>query len=126
MMFSQTNCGRAGLLAPCQHRVQRVQRRLAPRAAAELPPLGAQEDPAATFPLNQGWSWQRASPKKSLVDIKQDGSATPFALNAIEAIHWASFPLGWLVAGLIIARGGGELNRGRAARPDQYLKLFGS
>lgn len=94
----------AAVRLPCLRR--HSQRLAAPRAAADepLPTLPPMAQPTATFPADQVWSWQHAAPKQSLKDIKQDGTATPFALSCIEAIHWFSFPLGFYVSGLIIAR----------------------
>ncbi|KAG2491306.1 hypothetical protein HYH03_010312 [Edaphochlamys debaryana] len=53
--------------------------------------------PTTIFPETY-FSTQKAPPKQSLVDIGQAGNASAPILNAIEAIHWISFPAGfWVV-----------------------------
>lgn len=48
------------------------------------------------------WSFQKAPPKTSL-NPRQAHDARPLVLNLVEAIHWASFPLGfWILAYLFV------------------------
>ncbi len=49
------------------------------------------------------WQWERADPKLSLKQLKppQDKTADGRILNAIEFIHWASFPIGVAVVGVL-------------------------
>lgn len=54
--------------------------------------------PTLIFP-ELAWGWDKAPPKASLAALPtpQTASAAAWKLNLIEAIHWASFPLGFAV-----------------------------
>jgi hypothetical protein len=46
------------------------------------------------------WAFQKAPPKSSL-NPTQARQARPLVLNLVEAIHWASFPLGFWILGYL-------------------------
>lgn len=46
------------------------------------------------------WAFQKAPPKSSL-NPTQASQARPLVLNLVEAIHWASFPLGFWILGYL-------------------------
>ncbi|MEY2645213.1 MAG: hypothetical protein RLZZ611_1862 [Cyanobacteriota bacterium] len=61
--------------------------------------LGPLELPDCIYP-SQPWACQKAPPKTSL-NPTQARQARPLVLNLVEAIHWASFPLGFWILGYL-------------------------
>eukprot|EP00892_Ulva_mutabilis_P001126 jgi/Ulvmu1/11013/UM007_0193.1 len=55
-----------------------------------------ESDPLVIFPPRM-WVWQRADAKTMLPEA-QKPTAAAWILNVIEALHWASFPLGLYIA----------------------------
>jgi hypothetical protein len=64
-------------------------------------------DSAAKLPATPRWAWNRLSQEQdggtSKEPARNNSNATPVALHCIELIHWASFPLGFVVAYFIFA-----------------------
>ncbi|MFM7264857.1 MAG: hypothetical protein ACKOZW_04555 [Cyanobium sp.] len=59
------------------------------------------ERPELIYPPRP-WAFHKAPPKASL-NPRQAHDARPLVLNLVEAIHWASFPLGfWILAYLFV------------------------
>lgn len=50
------------------------------------------------FPSNPSWGWNKASPKKSLVEIGMAHTASRFMLNLVELVHWAPIIPAFLMA----------------------------
>jgi len=63
---------------------------------ASVSPL---ELPDCIYP-SEPWAYQKAPPKTSL-NPTQARQARPLVLNLVEAIHWASFPLGFWILGYL-------------------------
>ena len=50
------------------------------------------------FPSNPSWGWNKAAPKKSLVEIGMAKTANAFMLNLVELVHWAPIIPAFLIA----------------------------
>lgn len=89
---SYTICRHAPAAHPALARL-----RVVSASAADPEPNPVQSDPKIIFPVSGTWEWQRAQPKQELIEVNQEATAAPWILNIIEAIHWASFPVGLYV-----------------------------
>ena len=50
------------------------------------------------YPENDSWAWEKADPKTSLGQLGLTNPAPQWLLNIVEATHWASFPIGFIIA----------------------------
>jgi hypothetical protein len=55
------------------------------------------------FPSNPSWGWNKAAPKKSLVEIGMDKTASKFMLNLVELVHWAPIIPAFLMAQSVLS-----------------------
>lgn len=71
------------------------------------------------YPENDNWAWEKADPKTSLFGIGLTNPAPQWLLNIVEATHWASFPIGFIIANYLFNHAS-ELELGA----DRQIKCF--
>jgi hypothetical protein len=59
------------------------------------------------YPSNPSRGWNKAPPKKSLVDIGMDHTANPFVLNVVELVHWTPIIPAFLMAQSVLNNSAG-------------------